>query len=68
MFTIPRHDGERNSMTSAAQRYISHPPIANSACAAAILNPGDHFAGPCINRLLVIVHTDNPRKFHNVII
>jgi hypothetical protein len=48
MFTIPRHDGERNGMASAAQRHKSHPPIANSACVAAILNPGDHFAGPCI--------------------
>jgi hypothetical protein len=49
MFTIPRHDGERNGMASAAQKHISHPPIANSACAVAILNLGDHFAGPCIN-------------------
>jgi hypothetical protein len=48
MFTITRHDGNRNGMASAAQRHTSHPPNANSACAAAILNPGDHFAGPYI--------------------
>jgi hypothetical protein len=35
-------------MASAAQRHISHPPTANSACVAAILNLGDHFVGPCI--------------------
>jgi hypothetical protein len=43
MFIIPRHDGKSNGMASATQRHISHPPIANSACAAAILNPADHF-------------------------
>jgi hypothetical protein len=47
MSTIPRHDGNRNGMASAAQRHISHPPTDNSACAAAILNSGDHFAEPC---------------------
>jgi hypothetical protein len=48
MFSIPRHDGNKNGMASAAQRHISHPPTANSACATAILNSGDHFAGSCI--------------------
>jgi hypothetical protein len=47
MFAIPRHDGSRNGMPSTAQRHISHPPTANSACAEEILNPGDHSAGPC---------------------
>jgi hypothetical protein len=44
MFTIPCHVGYRNGMASDAQRHISHPPTANSTHAAAILNPGDHFA------------------------
>jgi hypothetical protein len=38
MFIIPRHDGKSNVMASAAQTHISHPPIANSACVASILN------------------------------
>jgi hypothetical protein len=32
---------KRNGMASTAQRHISHPPTANSACMAAILNQGD---------------------------
>jgi hypothetical protein len=48
MFTIPRHDGNRNGMASAAQRHTSHPPTTKSTCAAAVLNPGDHSAGPCM--------------------
>jgi hypothetical protein len=48
MSTIARHDGERNGMASAVQRHSCHLPITNSACVAAILNPGDHFARPCI--------------------
>jgi hypothetical protein len=35
-------------MASVAQRHTSHAPTANSACAEAILNPGDYSAGPCI--------------------
>jgi hypothetical protein len=57
MFTIPSHDGNRNGMASADQRHTSHPPIANSACAAAILNLGDHFAGPCINATVCLSTT-----------
>jgi hypothetical protein len=51
MFTIPRHDSNRNVTASAAQRHIPHPPTANSACVAAILNSGDHSAGPCTNTI-----------------
>jgi hypothetical protein len=53
MFIIPRHDGKSNGMASAAQRHISQPPIANSACVASILNLGDHFAGPCTSEMKV---------------
>jgi hypothetical protein len=49
MFTIPRHDGNGNGVASASQGHTSHPHTAHSACTAAILNPGDRSAGPCIN-------------------
>ena len=48
MFTIPHHDGKWNIIATAIQLHTYHLLTAYSACAAEILNQGNHFVGPYI--------------------